>query len=450
VVFLAGQLDYGDIVPSGVELLVDGEPSRQPVAVASPSGGSSAFWWTTLELQPRSAGGQVQLALRARNGAAPATIDLGGFEAEPGGLPPAEGAAGERPPAIEESDGPLVAICMTTYEPPLDLFTAQVESIRAQTHPDWVCLISDDGSSPDHLEAMRGAIGDDPRFVISEHERNLGFYGNSERVLAMVPSEADLVALADQDDRWYPEKLEQLIAGLGDRDLVYSDMRVVSRDGSPISTTYWTRRRNNYTDLASLLVGNTVTGAASLFRAELLERALPFPPSRTDGYHDHWIALVAMTGRGLAYLDRPLQDYVQHTAAAQGHEEANRGASYLQLRLLAVLAWQGMWVLLGRHGAKGWAGRYFGMYQRTRIWARVLLMRSADTLTAKQARILERVADVERSPLALLWLLGRSMRPLWGRNEAFGRELLVLSSALWGRSLELRSGPRAMKAGEGR
>ena len=112
---------------------------------------------------------------------------------------------------------------------------------------------------------------------------------------------------------------------------------------------------------------------------------------------------------------------------------------------MAVLAWQGLWVLIGRHGAKGWASRYFGMYVRTVIWARVLLMRSPDTLTPRQARILRRVARADRSPLALLWLFGRSLRPLWGRNEAFGRELIVLSSALWGRALELRSGPRKMR-----
>jgi hypothetical protein len=84
------------------------------------------------------------------------------------------------------------------------------------------------------------------------------------------------------------------------------------------------------------------------------------------------------------------------------------------------------------------------MYVRTVIWARVLLMRSPDSIAPRQARILKRVAAADRSPLALLWLLGRSMRPLWGRNEAFGRELLVLSSALWGRALERRSRPHRL------
>ncbi len=43
----------------------------------------------------------------------------------------------------------------------------------------------------------------------------------------MVPAEASFVALADQDDRWHPEKLAVLIGEIGDRDLAYSDMRIV-------------------------------------------------------------------------------------------------------------------------------------------------------------------------------------------------------------------------------
>ena len=327
---------------------------------------------------------------------------------------------------------------MATFEPPPDLFERQVESIRAQTHTEWVCLISDDGSSADSLGRIREVIGDDPRFTLRENERRAGFYANFERALEMVPAEASFVALADQDDRWHPEKLAVLLAEIGDRDLAYSDMRIVEPNGKVISDTYWTRRRNNYSDFASLLVGNTVTGAATLFRTGLLDRALPFPERRSDGYHDHWIALNALAGRGISYVDMPLVDYVQHGGAAQGHAEANAGAAYLQLRLLSGLAWQAVRAMGGRRGARGWADRYFGTYMRTVIWARVLLMRDRGTLTRRQRRVLEHISESDRSPAALLWLAGRSLRPLWGANEAFGRELLILSSALWMRMLRLR------------
>ena len=35
----------------------------------------------------------------------------------------------------------------------------------------------------------------------------------------MVPSEAEFVALSDQDDRWYAEKLEVLLDAIGMRSL---------------------------------------------------------------------------------------------------------------------------------------------------------------------------------------------------------------------------------------
>ena len=39
---------------------------------------------------------------------------------------------------------------------------------------------------------------------------------------------------------------------------------------------------------------NTVTGAASLFRRELLDVALPFPDVPGKPFHDHWLACVAL------------------------------------------------------------------------------------------------------------------------------------------------------------
>ena len=120
------------------------------------------------------------------------------------------------------------------------------------------------------------------------------------------------MALCDQDDRWYPEKLEVLRGALGGAQLVYSDQRLVDRSGRVLRETLWKGRRNNHTNLASLLVANTITGAATLFRRELAELALPFPEAPGWQFHDHWLGLVALASGEVAYVDRPLYDYVQH------------------------------------------------------------------------------------------------------------------------------------------
>ena len=88
--------------------------------------------------------------------------------------------------------------------------------------------------------------------------------------------------MADQDDDWRPDKLATLLGALGDAQLVYSDQRVISPPGELVADTYWSTRRNNHTDITSLLVANSVTGAASLFpRAAARRRAaVPARPVR--------------------------------------------------------------------------------------------------------------------------------------------------------------------------
>ena len=229
-----------------------------------------------------------------------------------------------RPPSRVDGPARRVAICMTTCNPPLELFRRQVDSIRAQTYDDWVCVVSDDCSDPERFAALQEVLGADPRFVVSRSPRRLGFYRNFERALELAPAGAAYVALADQDDRWHPDKLATLLAELGDAPLVYSDARVVTGDGRVLADTYWSRRDNNHTSLLSLLVANAVTGAASLFPAALLEDALPFPPAQFAHFHDHWLALVALSLGDIAFVERPLYDYVQHGEATLGHAAANR------------------------------------------------------------------------------------------------------------------------------
>jgi glycosyltransferase involved in cell wall biosynthesis len=324
------------------------------------------------------------------------------------------------------AEAPLVAICMATFEPDPRLLERQLASIREQTHERWACLISDDGSGPERLGHLRELIAGDERFTLSVGEGRLGFYANFERALRMAPAEAALVALADQDDRWYPEKLAALIAARGDAELVYSDMRIVDEAGAVVSDTFWRGRRNNYTDLASLLLANTVTGAASLFRRELLDLVLPFPEPVGDPFHDQWIAAVALATGGIAYVDRPLYDYVQHGGAARGHEAAMR--SYDPRRRLDWRHPRGTLAELSAHAERA----YETNARRIALSAREIEAR-AGTLEPGKERTLRRLArlDTRRPPAG--WLALRSLRRLSGRNETMGIELSLLAAVLWRR-----------------
>ncbi len=296
-----------------------------------------------------------------------------------------------------------VTICLASYNPEPAFFAEQIDSLIAQEHQTWCCIVSDDGSTPDRLRAIRAIAERDPRIRVVAHAERLGHYGNFARALAEVPADADFVALSDQDDVWYPDKLRRILAAFGaDTTLVYADVDVVTSDRSPVTSTYWTTRRNNFTDLASLVFANTVTGAASVFRASLLAEVLPFPPRIGDAYHDHWIACVALTKGALGYVDAPLQAYRQHAGSTLGHHVPP--AHRMLPRLAEIRRALGRGNLRRRLMAALWRHRevYGNDVVRLIVIAKILLLRLGGVTAGDKRAVLERVAALERAPFGLV------------------------------------------------
>ena len=337
-------------------------------------------------------------------------------------------------PEADSDSAPLVAVAMATHDPPGALFERQIESLREQTHGNWVCVISDDASNPERYAAIERAVAGDDRFEVSRSDSRLGFYRNFERALEHVAAGAEFVAFADQDDRWHPDKLATLVREIADSQLIYSDARAVRPDGGVHAETLWRERANNFTDLASLLFANTVTGAAALFRRELLNRALPFPVAPGEPYHDHWIALVArLTGR-LAYVDRPLLDYIQHPAAVLGADAIDARPTISRSERLGRL------VRDPAAAGERWREAYEQEWLRVAAFARALEERCGNSLAPADRRVLERVARGERSPRTWAWLAVRPLRSLAGRNETRGFEHRLLRGLLWKRFAGATSG----------
>ncbi len=387
-------------------------------------------FWGIVEIPPGT-GPTCELMLSARlDGGERVSVALAR-------IPVSELARGSALPAPDPDAGPLIAICMATYQPPPQLLRRQLDSIRAQTHRNWICVISDDCSSAASFAGLQEEVAGDPRFVVSRSSRRLGFYLNFERALALAPTNADYVALADQDDVWYPDKLDALLAAIGDAELVYSDARVIDGDGAVISDSYWVRRRNNHTDLLSLLVANSVTGAASLLPRRLLDDVLPFPPAQFAHFHDHWIGLVALALGDVEFVDRPLYDYVQHGDAALGHAAANRMTA-LRDRLGSLRADP-------RERVRMWRLHYFVDVARLQQVATVLRMRVGARMTASKRRALTGFLAADTSFLALANLWRRGARELVGRPETLGAEWMLAYAFSWRRLLSASARPRPVR-----
>jgi hypothetical protein len=292
--------------------------------------------------------------------------------------------------------GGTVAVCLAVHRPDPELLRRQLASVEAQTYGDRTLVRFDD-------------------------EAGIGAYRAFERCLARVPAHAAFVAPCDQDDVWHPDKLAVLVDALERSGalLAYSDVRVVTPDGAMLSETYWTDRDNGRRDIGNLLATNVVTGAASVLRREVLDVALPFPPEVDGSYHDHWLALCALALGDLAYVDRPLVDYVQHGANLVGHAGRRPRAG-------TAAAAKARW----RERVRRDHERHV---VRPQVMARALLERAGERMAPAKRRAVERAArgdaswaDVGR----LVWLaLGEQARP----RRTLDARRRAARGALWAR-----------------
>ena len=152
-------------------------------------------------------------------------------------------------------------------------------------------------------------------------EKNSGHRAAFSKALELAQpqlSDNDLIALADQDDIWLPQKLELLEKEIQDKALVFGDAQVVDADRKIMAESWRSYSKiEKKISMEQQIAGiNNVTGCLSLFRAALLKTILPIPEGVT--VHDRWIAMIADRQGGIAAIDTPVVQYRIHGNNAVG------------------------------------------------------------------------------------------------------------------------------------
>lgn len=121
------------------------------------------------------------------------------------------------PPDVDLSpSAPRICILLALYRGEAFL-QEQLDSYAAQTHVNWSVLASDDGSQDSGPEIFRAFAARHPAHAATLLQGpGQGFARNFLFLLQNAPQEADFVALSDQDDVWYPDKLERALRNLAD------------------------------------------------------------------------------------------------------------------------------------------------------------------------------------------------------------------------------------------
>lgn len=207
----------------------------------------------------------------------------------------------------------------------------QLDSILAQTDPDWELIAQDDGSGDQTCAILQEYAAKDARIHFRKNESgNHGPYQNYNVLINYCRQNTSFpfYLFADQDDRWDKDKLQQMKAYFTghhpDADapaLLYGDMRVMDETGKvflPSMNAEDQIERN----AIGMFFDPSVWGCNFFFNRALLDDILPVPDDagRVWG-HDQYIARWAGIRGQILFLNRPVMNYRRYRGSVTAEHD---------------------------------------------------------------------------------------------------------------------------------
>lgn len=196
----------------------------------------------------------------------------------------------------------------------------QIDSILGQTYSDFKLLIRDDGSSDDTCDIIMEYS--DPRIQLYR-ENNLGPCGSFFSLISKA-SDFDYLFFSDQDDVWYPDKIQVMLAEIQKYDeepaMVFTDFRMIDEHGDTTMDSYARyaslRIDCNEVSVKQLIPQPYVFGCASVINRKLADLVVS-PPDGIE-MHDCWISLTSAAVGKLIYLPIQTIGHRFHSSNATG------------------------------------------------------------------------------------------------------------------------------------
>jgi glycosyltransferase involved in cell wall biosynthesis len=228
---------------------------------------------------------------------------------------------------------PAVSVVLPAFNR-LGYLRCAVDSVFAQTFPDWELIIADDGSDEETRAYLKG-LESPPRVrILWLSHRGVPA---AVRNAAIQEARGEYIAFLDSDDEWMPEKLERQIGSLtrrGDRRWSYTGyVRIDARGEPQVCAGYEGRTRYQGAILEDLLMNAVdIWTPAVVVERHLLARVGGFDEQLLifEDY-DLWLQLASQGEIDL--IDEPLVRVRSHD---QHFSSSDRGASMPASRLRAL------------------------------------------------------------------------------------------------------------------
>jgi glycosyltransferase involved in cell wall biosynthesis len=219
-----------------------------------------------------------------------------------------------------------VAVCTFNGE---KYISQQLDSILNQTIiPDEI-IICDDCSTDQTTYIIQKYILNNKTIKLYINNNNIGTIKNFEKAISLCNGE--LIFLSDQDDIWYPNKVEKYLYFFNNNKkclLLFTNGDLIDEYGNNMGTTLFNefyfppsiqnKWKNNINAIKYLINNNNkVTGATICIKNQLVTNVLPILVYK-GMWHDTWLALHAAKDNGLFFLNDSLIQYRIHNKQQVG------------------------------------------------------------------------------------------------------------------------------------
>ncbi len=195
-----------------------------------------------------------------------------------------------------------ISVCMTTYNGALYI-KEQLSSILPQLSLNDEILISDDGSTDNTINIIQ-SFKDSRITLFNNNFKNVIL--NFEFVIGKATG--GIIFLSDQDDIWYPNKVETSLRLLEKNDLIFTNLNVFQTTIKKGKLMYDSKK--NFNGIQRNFIKNHCVGATMAFKSYVLKYALPFP--NKIEMHDMWIFFISSFYGKTLYYAKPLIHYRRH------------------------------------------------------------------------------------------------------------------------------------------